>query len=88
MDPLQQTFRRELSQIAPNGVLRERELLAQIFCDHLPGPPQDVEDVLFAMTGEHKPLSHGRPVVFTNLHGIACFILFEYYAVRSHHDRP
>jgi hypothetical protein len=35
------------------------ELLAQVFCDHLPGAPQDVEDVLLAMTGEHKPLSHG-----------------------------
>jgi hypothetical protein len=59
MDSLQQTLRRKLSQIAPDGVLGKRELLAQVFCDYLPGPTEDVEDVLFAMTGEHKPLSHG-----------------------------
>jgi len=58
MDPLQETFRCQLSQIAPDGVFRERELLAQVFCDDLPGPAQDIEDVLFAMTGEHNPLSH------------------------------
>lgn len=88
MDPLQETFRCQLSQIAPDGVLRERKLLAQVFCDHLPAPPQDIEDVLFAMTGEHKPLSHRDLTVFTKLHEIACFLLFGYYADRSHHDRP
>ena len=54
MYPLQQTFCRELSQIPPDGVLREPELPAQVFRDHLPSAPQDFEDVLFAMTGEHK----------------------------------
>ena len=58
MDPLQETFRCQLSQIAADGVLGEGELLAQVFCDDLPGPAQDIEDVLFAMTGEHEPLSH------------------------------
>jgi hypothetical protein len=58
MDPLQETFCCQLSQIAPDGVLGKRKLLTQVSCDHLPGSPQDIEDVLFAMTGEHKSLSH------------------------------
>ena len=54
MYPLQQALRRKLSQIAPDRVLRKPELLAQIFCDYLPGPPQEFENVLFAMTGKHR----------------------------------
>ena len=54
MNSLQQAFGRKFPEIAPNGVFREREFPAQVFCDYLPRPPQDVEDVLFAMTSEHK----------------------------------
>jgi hypothetical protein len=52
--PLQQAFCCELSQITANGVFGQTKFLAEIFRYHLPVPAQEVEDFLFALTGEHR----------------------------------
>ena len=87
MHPLQQTFRCKLSQITPDGVLRQPEFLTQVFCDHLPVPAQEVEDVLFAMTGEHKTTIARGEVLHeycTILHDLSCLGTM---ANRSKHDQ-
>ena len=54
MDPLQETFRCQLSQITPDGVFGQIEFMTQGFGYHLPVSAQKVQDFLFALTGEHR----------------------------------
>ena len=77
MYALQQAFRRELSQVTADGVLRKTQLMTEVFCHYLPGAPQEVENFLFALTGEHRD-TIARAGVCMKLHDIARFLLFGY----------
>ena len=77
MYPLQQAFCSKLAQITPDGVFGQIEFLAEVLGYHLPVSAQEVQDFLFALTGEHRN-TIARLNVCTNLHDIACFFLFDY----------
>jgi hypothetical protein len=58
---LQQAFGRQFAQVAPDGVFRQRKRLTERLCDNVAVALQDREDVLLALSGEHRPMVAGRP---------------------------
>lgn len=53
MNPLQQAFRCQFSEIAADCIFRESQFLAQILSDNLAGSAENLENVLLAMGGQH-----------------------------------
>ena len=53
MNPLQQTFRCQFSEIAADCIFRESQFLAQILGDNLAGLAENLEKMLLAMSGKH-----------------------------------
>jgi hypothetical protein len=77
MYALQQAFCCKLSQIAPDGVFGQIKFMAEVFGNHLPIPAQEVQDFLFALTGEHRTtIARWRPCMI--LHDIARIVMFRY----------
>jgi len=78
MHTLQQAFCCKLSQVTPDRVFGQIEFLAEIFGDHLPVSAQQVQDFLFALTGEHKDTIARFNRACTNMHEVARFFIFRY----------
>lgn len=53
MNPLQQAFRGQFSEIAADRVFRKSQLLAQILGDNLAGLAENFENALLAVSGKH-----------------------------------
>jgi hypothetical protein len=51
MNPLQQAFRCQFSEIAADCIFRESQFLAQVLGDNLAGLAKNFEKVLLAMSG-------------------------------------
>ena len=58
MHALESTGRRELTQIAPDRVLRQLQFLAHVLGDDLSLRLQDLEQVFLALAGEHGRTMH------------------------------
>ena len=53
MNPLQQAFGRQFSEIAADCIFREPQFLAQILGDNLARLAENLENMLLAMSGKH-----------------------------------
>ena len=53
MDPLQQALARQLAQVAPDGVLGQAELPADVLGDDTAVASQDLQDMSLALSGQH-----------------------------------
>ena len=85
MHTLQKAFRCELSQITPDGVFGQFEFLAEVFGYHLAVSPQEVENLLFALTGEHKDT-----IAQTGVFARKCMTLheFSYFGIMVQQEQP